>query len=624
MNKLGKNRKHVVLLIDVLICTFIYMFSYIIADDKFNFSYFSQFSFYIPLIIAVVLFISVFTVFDVYNIIWSYINIKELFNIIIACLISTGILVLIVYIFKLNIRLRACLLFAAAFTLSVVLSRMAYYLYRHSLSKYKTITKKRLLIIGGGEACNILLREIWQNKQNEFLPIGIIDDEKVKQGRNILGIKILGNTKQIKQIVEAHEIESIIFCIINISDRKRKEILDVCMEACTDVKIIPGVYNSLVSVNGNGIFPKLKNITMEDLLFRDTVDILNKEEMFYIKNKVVLITGGGGSIGSELCLQISKLDPRQLIVLDIYENNTYSLQQKLRRQFGDSLKLNIEIASVRDKLKLEKVINTYKPNVIFHAAAHKHVPMMEVNPEEAVKNNVEGTLNITSLATKYNVEKFVLISTDKAVNPTNVMGASKRICEKIILAASSKSGQTIFSAVRFGNVLGSNGSVIPLFKEQLELGGPLTVTHPEVTRYFMTIPEAASLVITAGKIATGGEIFVLNMGTPVKIKDLAENLIKLSGKVPYKDIDIKYIGLRPGEKLYEELLVKTDELTHTMHNKIFIEPFEEINYSKLQKKVSELIQYAKNNDYYMVKQKLKEIVPEYIEKENNKELKKVN
>ncbi|MEL7571081.1 MAG: nucleoside-diphosphate sugar epimerase/dehydratase [Eubacteriaceae bacterium] len=617
MNKLGRNKKYVVLLIDIFICTLVYAFSYIIADDKFNLTYLKQFSFYVPFIIANVLFICVFLIFDIYNIIWSYINVKELFNIIIACLISTSIFVIIVYLFELHIRLRSCLLFAATFTLSVVLSRSAYYLLRHSLFKYKNIVKKRLLIVGGGEACNILLREIWQNKRNEFLPIGIVDDEKVKQGRNILGVKILGNTKQIKQIVEAHEVETIIFCIVNISDKKRKEILDLCMEVCTDVKIIPGVYNSLVSVNGNGIFPKLKNVTMEDLLFRDSINILENQDISYIKEKIVMITGGGGSIGSELCMQIAKLNPKKLIICDIYENNVYSLEQKLKRQYAEKLNLVIEIASVRDNKKIELLIRNYSPQVIFHAAAHKHVPLMETNPEEAVKNNVEGTLNIVASAQKYGVEKFVLISTDKAVNPTNVMGATKRVCEKIVLAASSKSKKTVFSAVRFGNVLGSSGSVIPLFKEQLEMGGPLTVTHPEVTRYFMTIPEAVSLVITAGQLAKGGEIFVLDMGTPVKIKDLAENLIKLAGKIPHRDIDIKYIGLRPGEKLYEELLVDTEVLTKTMYDKIFIDKFEEINNTQLQSDIKELIDFAKDNDYIKVKEKLKMIVPEYIETKNN-------
>ncbi len=617
MNKLGRNKKYVVLLIDIFICTLVYAFSYIIADDKFNLTYLKQFSFYVPFIIANVLFICVFLIFDIYNIIWSYINVKELFNIIIACLISTSIFVIIVYLFELHIRLRSCLLFAATFTLSVVLSRSAYYLLRHSLFKYKNIVKKRLLIVGGGEACNILLREIWQNKRNEFLPIGIVDDEKVKQGRNILGVKILGNTKQIKQIVEAHEVETIIFCIVNISDKKRKEILDLCMEVCTDVKIIPGVYNSLVSVNGNGIFPKLKNVTMEDLLFRDSINILENQDISYIKEKIVMITGGGGSIGSELCMQIAKLNPKKLIICDIYENNVYSLEQKLKRQYAEKLNLVIEIASVRDNKKIELLIRNYSPQVIFHAAAHKHVPLMETNPEEAVKNNVEGTLNIVASAQKYGVEKFVLISTDKAVNPTNVMGATKRVCEKIVLAASSKSKKTVFSAVRFGNVLGSSGSVIPLFKEQLEMGGPLTVTHPEVTRYFMTIPEAVSLVITTGQLAKGGEIFVLDMGTPVKIKDLAENLIKLAGKVPHRDIDIKYIGLRPGEKLYEELLVDTEVLTKTIYDKIFIEKFEEINNTQLQSDIKELVDFAKDNDYIKVKEKLKIIVPEYIETKNN-------
>ncbi len=488
---------------------------------------------------------------------------------------------------------------------------MMYYLLKHSFPGAKKIKKKRLLIIGGGEASSIILREMMQNRENEYLPIGVIDDEKGKQGRNILGVKILGTTNQIAQIVDMYEVDSIFFAIVNISDAKRKEILDVCVEVCNDVKIVPGVYNSLKSVDELEIMPNLKNLTMDELLFRDSVNILQKENIRYIKNKVVLVTGGGGSIGSELCLQIAKLKPKQLIIFDIYENNIYSLQQKLKHEYAGELDFYIEIASIRDRKKLEHIIEKYRPQVIFHAAAHKHVPLMETNPEEAVKNNVEGTLNIALLAKKYEVERFVLISTDKAVNPTNVMGATKRICEKIILAAAQNCTKTVFSAVRFGNVLGSSGSVIPLFKEQLEKGGPLTVTDPEVTRYFMTIPEAVSLVILTGELASGGEIFVLDMGKPVKIKDLAENLIKLSGKVPYRDIDIEFIGLRPGEKLYEELLVNAQELQRTIHEKIFIEKVEKINTIQLENDIEKLICAAKDNDSMQVRCCIKAIVPEY-------------
>ncbi len=611
MNKLGTGKKYIVLSIDVVICVIAYILSYILADDQFTTAYLSDFSFYVPLMIAIFSSVCIFILFDIYNIIWSYINIKELFHIIIASLISTGILVIIVYIFELNIRLRACLLFMAMFTLAVVLSRMMYYLLKHSFPGAKKIKKKRLLIIGGGEASSIILREMMQNRENEYLPIGVIDDEKGKQGRNILGVKILGTTNQIAQIVDMYEVDSIFFAIVNISDAKRKEILDVCVEVCNDVKIVPGVYNSLKSVDELEIMPNLKNLTMDELLFRDSVNILQKENIRYIKNKVVLVTGGGGSIGSELCLQIAKLKPKQLIIFDIYENNIYSLQQKLKHEYAGELDFYIEIASIRDRKKLEHIIEKYRPQVIFHAAAHKHVPLMETNPEEAVKNNVEGTLNIALLAKKYEVERFVLISTDKAVNPTNVMGATKRICEKIILAAAQNCTKTVFSAVRFGNVLGSSGSVIPLFKEQLEKGGPLTVTDPEVTRYFMTIPEAVSLVILTGELASGGEIFVLDMGKPVKIKDLAENLIKLSGKVPYRDIDIEFIGLRPGEKLYEELLVNAQELQRTIHEKIFIEKVEKINTIQLENDIEKLICAAKDNDSMQVRCCIKAIVPEY-------------
>ncbi|MGI6349606.1 MAG: polysaccharide biosynthesis protein [Eubacteriaceae bacterium] len=612
MDRLGRKKKYIVLAVDVVLCVIAYIFSYILADDQFTTLYFLDVTFYIPLIIAIISTVCIFVLFDIYNIIWSYINIKELFHIIIASLISTGILVIVVYMFKLNIRLRACLLFMATFTLAVVLSRMTYYLLRHSLpGGTGTAKRKRLLIIGGGEASSIILREMVQNRKSEYVPVGVIDDEKGKQGRSILGVKILGTTNQIAQIVDMYGIDSIVFAIVNISEAKRKKILDACVQVCSDVKIVPGIYGSLKSVDELEIVPNLKNLTMDDLLFRDSVSILRREAIHYIKEKVVLVTGGGGSIGSELCMQIATLAPRQLIIFDIYENNVYSLQQKLKHKYGDKLDFSIEIASIRDSKKLEHIIKKYRPQVIFHAAAHKHVPLMETNPEEAVKNNVEGTRNIALLAQKYEVERFVLISTDKAVNPTNVMGATKRICEKIILASAQNSQKTIFSAVRFGNVLGSSGSVIPLFKEQLEKGGPLTVTDPEVTRYFMTIPEAVSLVILTGELASGGEIFVLDMGKPVKIKDLAENLIRLAGKIPYRDIDIEFIGLRPGEKLYEELLVHPDELQRTIHEKIFIEKVEKINAVQLRQDIKKLVDAARVNDTEKVRCCIKTIVPEY-------------
>ena len=402
-----------------------------------------------------------------------------------------------------------------------------------------------------------------------------------------------------------------------ISGQEKTSILDICGKTKAKVKVIPGYYQLLeegISIN------KMRDVDLRDLIGREEVKLDKSGIEKYINNKVVLVTGGGGSIGSELCRQIAKFNPKLLLILDIYENNAYDLQNELSYKEPE-LNKKVIIASVRDKARLNQIISAYKPNIIFHAAAHKHVPLMEDNPSEAIKNNVIGTLNMAQIASQYKVEKFVLISTDKAVNPTNVMGATKRLCEMIVQAVNHERGnKTEFVAVRFGNVLGSNGSVIPLFKRQIKNGGPLTLTHKDITRYFMLIPEAAQLVLQAGAYAKGGEIFVLDMGKPVKIYDLAENLIRLSGYTPNKDIKIEITGLRPGEKLYEELLMNNDNLTKTAHNKIFIDKPETISLNKIIKQIDDLLFVAKIGNKNMLKDKLKEIVPTYNSPEfyNNK------
>lgn len=426
---------------------------------------------------------------------------------------------------------------------------------------------KNTMIIGAGEAGRAIISEF--NKSGDKMHTKIcciIDDNKNKKNRYIDGIPIVGTREDIPQMVKKYQIQKIIFAIPTVSASEKKKILEICKETGCEMQIVPAVYQL---VNGEVKVSSIRPVEIEELLGRESIRMDLAEISAYVKDKIVLVTGGGGSIGSELCRQIAAYGAKQLIIFDIYENNAYDIEQELRRKYP-SMNLVALIGSVRDTGCLEKVFSTYHPQLIFHAAAHKHVPLMETSPNEAIKNNVFGTYNTARFANEYGAEKFVLISTDKAVNPTNIMGASKRMCEMVIQMMSRHSKGTTFAAVRFGNVLGSNGSVIPLFKRQIAEGGPVTVTHPDIIRYFMTIPEAVSLVLTAGSYAEGGEIFVLDMGEPVKILDLATNLIKLSGLKPGVDIEIKFTGLRPGEKLYEELLMAEEGLHKTDNNLIFI------------------------------------------------------
>jgi len=430
---------------------------------------------------------------------------------------------------------------------------------------------ERIMLIGAGEAGRILLHEIRSTNKLKGKVCCIVDDNPAKWGKRMDGVPISGGCDQIETLVERKNITQIIFAIPSASAAVKKRILEQCQKTGCKVQTLPGIYQL---VNGDVSLSDVKDVQVEDLLGREPVQLDTHVINRFLRNQVVLVTGGGGSIGSELCRQIAGYHPKQLIILDIYENNAYELQHELRRSFPQ-LDLKVEIASIRDKERIYRLFDTYRPDVVFHAAAHKHVPLMEDNPEEAVKNNVFGTYHVARAAEKYGVKKVVMISTDKAVNPTNFMGATKRFCEMIM--QSRQGSGTEFCAVRFGNVLGSNGSVVPLFKWQIEHGGPVTITDKRIIRYFMLIPEAAQLVLEAGAIARSGQIFVLDMGEPVKILDLAENLIRLSGLEPYKDIEIKEIGLRPGEKLYEELLVDTDRLIRTANQKIFVEQEEAVS-----------------------------------------------
>ncbi len=447
----------------------------------------------------------------------------------------------------------------------------------------KAAPADRVMVIGAGSAGDILLRELLAKSEEEGKPVCLIDDNPNKQGKYLNGIPIVGGRDRIRSAADKYRVTKIIFAIPTASMKERGEILTLCAQTGRQILTMPSIRETLGVADPS--VQHLKSVRIEDLLGRDPVRLDTTTVNAFIRDKTVLVTGGGGSIGSELCRQIAANRPKKLIILDIYENNAYDIQQELLRTYGRGLDMCVEIASVRDKAKIYSIVEKYLPNIIFHAAAHKHVPLMEHNPEEAVKNNIFGTYHVVRAAEKYGVQKFVMISTDKAVNPTNVMGASKRFCEMIL--QSRRNSLTEYCSVRFGNVLGSNGSVVPLFEKQIAAGGPITITDKRITRFFMTIPEAVQLVMEAGAMAGQNQIFVLDMGQPVKILTLAENMIRLHGLTPYKDIDIVEIGLRPGEKLYEELLMKSEKLTRK-GDKIFVEEQEDIDPDRIREALEKL------------------------------------
>ena len=468
---------------------------------------------------------------------------------------------------------------------------------------------KRVLVVGAGEAGNSIIKEISGSRFVNMHIVGFVDDDKSKIGKYMHGVKVLGDRNDIIEIANEYLVDEIIIAIPTASAKETKAILDICKQTGCELKRLPGMYQL---VNGDVSISKLKDVDVNDLLGREPVMVNLESIMGYVSGKVIMVTGGGGSIGSELCRQIAGHKPKQLIILDIYENTTYDIQNELKVKFPD-LDLVVLIGSVRNTNRMNWIFETYHPEIIYHAAAHKHVPLMEESPNEAIKNNVLGTWKIVQAADRYHVKRFVMISTDKAVNPTNIMGASKRICEMIIQTYNKRS-ETEYVAVRFGNVLGSNGSVIPLFKKQIERGGPVTVTDPNIVRYFMTIPEAVSLVLQAGAYAKGGEIFVLDMGEPVKILDLAKNLILLSGHKPDEDIQIVFTGLRPGEKLYEEMLMDEEGLQDTENNLIHIGKPIELDEGKFLEQLEELKEYVVTEPSD-IREWVKEIVPTYQPKE---------
>ena len=607
------HRRVILFFCDMLLWNLSYYLSFGIHKNNFSL-HGAELPFFTGLAVMNISFAVVFLLFRLYDKLWRYADTEDFFYAAIASLTAnivfmTGMMITGAAAPALAMNSKIFVTNALMSTLFLMLFRIIYrlnkILERRNLARK---AKKRLMIVGAGEGALSVLSELSKTPGNEYIPVCIVDDNKEKLHRRIAGVRVEGTTKEIPELCEKLGIEVILFTISQISVADKKRILDTCAQTHLEVKIIPNIYNLMTS--GVPITSSIRQVEVEDLLGRESVTFDTEKYGKYVIGQTVLVTGGGGSIGSELCRQIAALGPKHLIILDIYENNAYDIQQELIRKHGSDLSFGVQIASVRDKKKLEHIFRTHNIDVVFHAAAHKHVPLMETNPEEAVKNNVFGTLKLAEVADKYHVRNFVQISTDKAVNPTNVMGATKRICEMLIQMMGKKS-KTNFVAVRFGNVLGSNGSVIPLFKEQIRTGGPVTVTHPDIIRYFMTIPEAVSLVLTAGSIAKGGEIFILDMGEPVKIKVLAENLIRLSGYKPHEDIKIEYTGLRPGEKLYEELLLNEEGITHTDNKKIYIGKPIAFDNEELLHHLKWLYYAAQRNDKDNVERLIAEIVPTF-------------
>lgn len=565
------------------------------------------------LLLNIIITLLIFAALHLYKSVWTFAGLHEAAWIVIACILSTAFQALGMQFLFLDVPRSYYVFYFFLLTMTTLITRFSYRIWRKWVNS-KTRSRKKMvntMVIGAGEAGSMIVHELQTSKYLNQRVVCIIDDNRSQRGKYLHGVKIVGGREKIISCVDKYDVDEIIVAMPSADQKSKKEIFNICSNTSCKLRVLPGIYQL---INGEVSVSKLRDVSIEDLLGRDTINVDLDSVAGYVTNKTVLVTGGGGSIGSELCRQIANYNPKRLIIFDIYENNAYDIQQELKTKHPE-LKLEVLIGSVRNTKRIESIMELYRPDVVYHAAAHKHVPLMEDSPNEAVKNNVFGTYKTARAADKYGVGRFVLISTDKAVNPTNVMGATKRICEMIIQTF-NKYSKTEYVAVRFGNVLGSNGSVIPLFKKQMAAGGPVTVTHPDIIRFFMTIPEAVSLVLQAGAYAKGGEIFVLDMGEPVKIADLAKNLIKLSGYTLGVDMKIEYTGLRPGEKLYEEVLAKEEGLKKTDNNLIFIGEPLEIDEVHFLSKLQELEKAAVDEKFY-VKEIVSEIVPTYhIRKED--------
>lgn len=554
-----------------------------------------------------VLQIAIFYIFGLYRSLWEYASIEEMMQIILATLAAKGLGLAVDLITN---RVFSVPVYMVSWICLVMLIggiRISYrYVRRVRMHMQRNQCKaSRVMIVGAGSAGSMLIKEFKNHIDMNLVPVVVVDDDKTKHGTSINNVPVVSGREKIKELAKQYKIDEIIVAIPSASKKEVAELLRISKDTKCRLKTLP---NMMEIIDGEVTVRQLRDVSIEDLLGRDEIHLNMDEISGYLKDEVVLVTGGGGSIGSELCRQISKFGPKKLIIFDIYENNAYDLQNELVYTYKDRLDLEVLIGSCRDRERLREIFERYRPGVVFHAAAHKHVPLMEGNPSEAIKNNVFGTLNTCRRAIDFGSKKFILVSTDKAVNPTNIMGASKRLAE-IIVQSMNRMSNTKFAAVRFGNVLGSNGSVIPLFKKQIIQGGPVTVTHPDIIRYFMTIPEASQLVIQAGALANGGEVFVLDMGEPVRIADLARDLISLSGLEPDVDIKIEYTGLRPGEKLYEELLMAEEGLEKTAHRKIFIGKQQDMSFQEVIMCIKSLENCMECDE--MLRETMAKLVPTY-------------
>lgn len=604
-------KKIALILLDIIIILMSYIVATLIRFD-FRVSVYTREIFLDRIFYIIAIYVVFFLVFRLYSSLWTVAGLDEYLKVVSANVVGAVISTIYSYVVVPRIPLSVTVFASTMILLGTLGFRILFRIYRrlnmfpkHDIKSYK----KKILIVGAGDAAALIIKEIKNHRTLSIGIVGLVDDNEHKQNSYISGYPVLGTTADINELVQEFEVDEVVIAIPSISHENKKRILDIAQNSGAKLKTLPGVYE----IVENGFeFSQIRDVDVTDLLGRKEIKLNNQEIAEYITDKTILITGGGGSIGSELCRQIARLKPRKLIIVDIYENNAYDIENELKRNYS-KLNLTTLIASVRDLDKIDSIFKREHPDIVFHAAAHKHVPLMETSPGEAVKNNVFGTLNVAQTAKKYKAQKFILISTDKAVNPTNIMGATKRLCEMIIQTIDADAKDTDYVAVRFGNVLGSNGSVIPLFKKQIADGGPVTLTHREITRYFMTIPEAVQLVLQAGSYAKGGEIFVLDMGEPVKIYDLAINLIRLSGLTPYRDIDVKITGLRPGEKLYEELLMAEEGLIDTPNPLIFVGKPNAFNKQLLFHELDDLkkLIFDYTVDENEIKRKMAEIVGTY-------------
>lgn len=619
-----RNKNIFLILIDICIIIGIYLISMLFLDINID----NVTDFIKEIILAIAVYEIFLNIFHMYQNMMRYEVGKDYVNYIISAFFAVTILSGLDLIFHLKyinpkLNILSGVLIAGTFVMYRLAGRSILSRRMDKKEKDKQPVEKKkisnLLIIGAGMGAREIVIAVKNSMRNKYNIVGIIDDDMSKLNHYILGVKVLGTRYDIPKVVSENDVDIIFFAINKIDPASRKKIIEICQETGVKTRVLPTTEEV---IDKQGAINSLRDIEIEDLLGRDAIHLDNKNIHSLIKNKVVLVTGGGGSIGSELCRQIIKYEPKRLVILDIYENNLYDIEVELKSAYPKA-SIDAVVASVRDKDRLEEVFKEYKPEIVFHAAAHKHVPLMENNPLEAIKNNVFGTYNVVNCADEFEVEKFILISTDKAVNPTNIMGATKRVCEMIV-QAKNKVSKTEYAAVRFGNVLGSNGSVIPLFKKQIAKGGPVTVTHKDITRFFMTIPEAVQLILQAVTYAKGGEIFVLDMGEPVKIYDLAVNVIKLLGYEPNVDIPIQITGLRPGEKLYEEILMSEEGLTATKHEKIFVTEPMHLEMEELQEKLDKLetLEYDENYSREHVRETLKSVVPTFKDPEEVNNIKK--